>query len=36
MPVVKVDGHPIQDGKPGPVSQRLLQAYIESRLATAI
>lgn len=36
MPVVKVDGHPIRDGKPGPVSQRLLQAYIESRLATAI
>jgi D-alanine transaminase len=25
MPVVKIDGTPVGDGKPGPVSRRLLQ-----------
>ena len=27
MPVVRVDGQPIGDGRPGPVTQRLIQAY---------
>lgn len=36
MPVVRVDGSLIGDGKPGPVSRRLLQTYIRDRLANAI
>lgn len=36
MPVVRVDGSSIGDGKPGPVSRRLLQTYIRDRLANAI
>lgn len=36
MPVTRIDGQPVGDGKPGPVSQTLLQAYIEDRLASAI
>ncbi len=27
MPVTQVDGHPVGDGKPGPVTQRLRQRY---------
>jgi D-alanine transaminase len=30
MPVVKVDGRPIADGKPGPVTRRLQVAYREA------
>ncbi|MCX8998358.1 D-amino-acid transaminase [Rhizobiaceae bacterium BDR2-2] len=33
MPVVSIDGHTIGDGTPGPVSRRLLDLYIEDRLA---
>lgn len=36
MPVTRIDGQPVGDGKPGPVSQTLLRAYIEDRLASAI
>jgi D-alanine transaminase len=27
LPVVRVDGRPIADGRPGPVSRRLQEAY---------
>ena len=27
LPVVQVDGRPIGDGKPGPVTRRLQEAY---------
>jgi Branched-chain amino acid aminotransferase/4-amino-4-deoxychorismate lyase len=36
LPVVKIDGTPIGDGKPGPVAAKLGKLYLESRLATAI
>lgn len=28
MPVTRVDGHPIADGRPGPITRRLHQAYL--------
>ena len=28
MPVTSVDGHPIADGRPGPITRRLHQAYL--------
>jgi branched-chain amino acid aminotransferase len=31
MPLVEIDGHPIGDGKPGPVSQRIHGLYWELR-----
>jgi D-alanine transaminase len=27
MPVVRMDGRPVADGRPGPVTQRLQEAY---------
>jgi D-alanine transaminase len=30
LPVVKVDGRPIRDGRPGPVTRRLQEAYTET------
>lgn len=36
MPVVSLDGQPIGDGKPGPVSARLLELYIDHSLANGI
>lgn len=36
MPVVRLDGQSIGDGKPGRISQQLLQIYINDRLANAI
>lgn len=36
MPVVSIDGRPVGEGRPGPVSRRLLDIYIEDRLASAI
>lgn len=36
MPVVKIDDATIGDGKPGPVTQKLREFYIKSRLAKAI
>ncbi|SIQ94298.1 D-alanine transaminase [Rhizobium sp. RU35A] len=36
MPVVAIDGKPVGDGRPGPVSTRLREIYIEDRLASAI
>ncbi len=35
MPIVKVDGHVLGDGKPGPVAKRLRELYIEQARATA-
>lgn len=32
MPVVNIDGHRIGDGRPGPVTRRLRQLYIEAAL----
>src|SRR5581483_356595 len=29
VPVVRVDGHPIGDGRPGPITRRLQEAYSE-------
>ncbi|MGV8937428.1 MAG: D-amino-acid transaminase [Allorhizobium sp.] len=36
MPIVEIDGHKIGDGMPGPISKRLLQIYIDDKLATAL
>lgn len=33
--VISLDGHPIGDGKPGPVARRLRAAYLEGALAAA-
>jgi len=27
VPIVRADGQPIGDGKPGPITQRVMQAY---------
>ncbi|HEX4182191.1 MAG TPA: D-amino-acid transaminase [Caulobacteraceae bacterium] len=35
MPVIAVDGHPVGDGKPGPVSRRLRALYLHNARATA-
>ncbi|MFD1745344.1 D-amino-acid transaminase [Rhizobium helianthi] len=36
MPVVRVDDAVIADGRPGPISQKLLEIYIKDRMASAI
>jgi D-amino acid aminotransferase len=36
MPVVKIDGQTIGDGRPGPITRRLRALYLEHQLATAI
>jgi len=36
LPVVAIDDTPVGDGKPGPVAQKLRQAYIDTRRAAAI
>jgi D-alanine transaminase len=36
LPVVRVDGQPVGDGRPGPVATRLRALYIERAKATAI
>jgi D-alanine transaminase len=36
MPVVRIDGAPVDDGKVGPATRRLRQIYIERALATSI
>ena len=35
-PVVAIDGHPLGDGRPGPVTRRLREAYIAEARRTAI
>jgi D-alanine transaminase len=35
MPVIAIDGQPVGDGKPGPVSQRLRALYLSNARATA-
>jgi D-alanine transaminase len=32
MPVVSIDGNPIGDGKPGRLTRRLRQLYIQAAL----
>ena len=36
LPVVSIDGHSIGDGRPGPVSTRLRELYIEQARRTAV
>nr|WP_321982223.1 D-amino-acid transaminase [uncultured Cohaesibacter sp.] len=36
LPVVSIDGQKIGDGTPGPITKKLRDIYVESRLATAI
>nr|WP_321463040.1 D-amino-acid transaminase [uncultured Cohaesibacter sp.] len=36
LPVVNIDGEQIGDGTPGPITRKLREIYVESRLATAI
>ena len=35
MPVVSIDGRPVADGKPGPLSRRLRELYLDLAGATA-
>jgi D-alanine transaminase len=35
LPVVEIDGHPIADGKPGPMARRLREIYIAASLKEA-
>lgn len=35
VPVVEIDGHPVGDGKPGPVGRRLRELYIAESLRRA-
>jgi D-alanine transaminase len=35
MPVIAIDGHPVGDGRPGPVSQRLRALYLDNARAGA-
>lgn len=36
MPVVRIDGHEIGNGKPGPISKTLLEIYIQASISNAI
>lgn len=36
MPIVAIDGKPVGNGKPGPMTARIRELYIEDRLANAI
>lgn len=36
VPVVRIDGRPVADGKPGPVTQRLRQLYLQMATAPAL
>ncbi|MFC6791874.1 D-amino-acid transaminase [Methylobacterium komagatae] len=36
LPVTRIDGTPVGDGRPGPISMRLRQRYLEVRLADAV
>ncbi|MBY3381778.1 D-amino-acid transaminase [Rhizobium laguerreae] len=36
LPVTKIDGRPVGDGKPGPLTLRLRKLYIEQKLAEAL
>jgi D-alanine transaminase len=35
LPIVKVDGQPLNNGVPGPVAKRLRQLYIDEARRTA-
>ena len=36
LPVVRIDGAPVGDGRPGPVTRRLRGLYVADRLASAV
>lgn len=36
MPVTQIDGKPVGDGKPGPVTRRMRELYIDASLKSAI
>ncbi len=36
VPVVRIDGRPVADGKPGPVTRRLRQLYLQMATAPAL
>jgi D-alanine transaminase len=36
LPVVSIDGRPVADGKPGPITQRLRQLYLQMASAPAM
>ena len=36
LPVISVDGHPVGDGRPGPVAQRLRALYLDNARAGAL
>jgi D-alanine transaminase len=36
LPVVSIDGHPVGDGKPGPVTKRLRELYLQMAGAPAL
>lgn len=36
VPVVRIDGRPVADGKPGPVTKRLRQLYLQMAAAPAL
>ena len=35
LPVVRIDGAPVADGKPGPLSRKLREAYFDHAGAAA-
>ena len=36
MPVVRIDGQPVGDGRPGPVARRLREIYLDAMRAAAV
>ena len=36
MPVVRIDGQPVGDGRPGPVARRLREIYLDATRAAAV
>jgi D-alanine transaminase len=36
VPVVRIDGRPVGDGKPGPITRRLRQLYLQMAAAPAV
>ncbi len=36
LPVVEIDGHPVGDGRPGPIAKRLRELYVEQARQSAL
>lgn len=36
MPITRLDGRPVGDGRPGPIARRLQQAYVEAALMSPV